>query len=382
MLTREAACRRELAKVSAYAGERIDLIQSGGGNTSVKASDGRMYIKASGYQLRDVAQGKGIASINYRPFGGGNSRAAQDQSVEDLIQWDYRTIASGGGFRPSLEVSMHALLGAVVLHTHPVVPMSFLCIKQSKKLIDDLFRGEIEFLYIPYAKPGIDTGVLLLKAFKDCRVEPAARPSVIFLENHGIVVHGETAEEVIAIHESVLTTCVNYFPYKLNIQSFQLVAVEDTLSADVINTIKAFVPELSAFVGLETGNEDGTDRGNIMPPRSNGMLFPDAAVYCGGHIIELDNASAAPGTMIMSCIEEYRKEWKQPPHIWKLGSLYICAGTTNSNAASIAEVWWANNTVNFLANRLGKPRYLPSHRVRELLNWEAELYRKTLSAGE
>ena len=40
--------------ISKYAGMREDLIQAGGGNTSYKESDEKMYIKASGVQLADI----------------------------------------------------------------------------------------------------------------------------------------------------------------------------------------------------------------------------------------------------------------------------------------------------------------------------------------
>ncbi len=38
----------DFIKISKYAGERFDLTQAGGGNSSVKNDDGTMYIKASG----------------------------------------------------------------------------------------------------------------------------------------------------------------------------------------------------------------------------------------------------------------------------------------------------------------------------------------------
>ena len=38
--------------ISKYAGERFDLIQAGGGNSSVKLDNGQMLIKASGYLFK------------------------------------------------------------------------------------------------------------------------------------------------------------------------------------------------------------------------------------------------------------------------------------------------------------------------------------------
>src|SRR5262245_17824708 len=44
----------ELIRLSRYAGERFDLVQAGGGNSSLKSDDHRMWIKRSGISLSDV----------------------------------------------------------------------------------------------------------------------------------------------------------------------------------------------------------------------------------------------------------------------------------------------------------------------------------------
>ena len=41
--------------ISRYCGERFDLVQAGGGNTSVKIND-IMFIKASGFNLADITK--------------------------------------------------------------------------------------------------------------------------------------------------------------------------------------------------------------------------------------------------------------------------------------------------------------------------------------
>lgn len=385
MLTREIAYN-ELAKISAYAGARMDFVQSGGGNASVKTTDRRMYIKASGFELRDIAGGKGIASVRYkspvRRNSPGLDGTGKYPTSDELIQWNHQVINSANKLRPSIEVSMHALLGTVVLHTHPIVPIAFLCIKQSKDLITSLFQGLIDFLYIPYAKPGIEIGVRLLRSLESSERKSAAQPPVILLENHGIVVHGETADEVIEIHEAVLTAFEKYSNGKLKYQSLKYVDLETRVDEDIINRIKTSVPEFPGLVCFDTGTTDAIDQGIVPWPTGSNILFPDAAVFCGAYVIDLGAPGTADGSAIMHHVLEYREQWKQPPHVWKIGNLYVCAGTNISNARSIAEVCWAHETVFSLSNRLGEPRYLNPQMVDELLNWEAEVYRKTLSVRE
>ncbi len=53
----------DLTELSKYAGERFDLVQAGGGNSSVKLDNGEMLIKASGYSLSDVNENQGYSRV-------------------------------------------------------------------------------------------------------------------------------------------------------------------------------------------------------------------------------------------------------------------------------------------------------------------------------
>ena len=56
---------KNLIKLSKYAGMREDIIQAGGGNTSVKINDETMFIKSSGYQLSEMEENVGYSKVNY-----------------------------------------------------------------------------------------------------------------------------------------------------------------------------------------------------------------------------------------------------------------------------------------------------------------------------
>ena len=55
-----------LIKLSKYAGMREDIIQAGGGNTSVKIDNETMFIKSSGYQLSEMEENAGYSKVNYK----------------------------------------------------------------------------------------------------------------------------------------------------------------------------------------------------------------------------------------------------------------------------------------------------------------------------
>ncbi|HLU47111.1 MAG TPA: class II aldolase/adducin family protein, partial [Planctomycetota bacterium] len=55
----------ELIAISREIGAQPDLVQGGGGNTSVKSRDGkRMFVKASGAALEDMSAERGWAELD------------------------------------------------------------------------------------------------------------------------------------------------------------------------------------------------------------------------------------------------------------------------------------------------------------------------------
>ena len=60
-----------MVRISKAVGDRIDYIQEGGGNTSVKFDDRIMAVKASGYQLQETTENNGIY----------HSRLPQDKEI-------------------------------------------------------------------------------------------------------------------------------------------------------------------------------------------------------------------------------------------------------------------------------------------------------------
>ena len=151
---------RELLRISHGVGRDRWLVQGGGGNTSVKTPDGRMYVKASGVALEDLAEGKGYRAVDL----GACLAILEDEAVAKLsgrareAEVTKRLSAScvdelAG--RPSVETSLHALLGRCVVHTHPSIVGGLLCAKGGQEAMRGLF-GEMRppYLYLEYVDFG------------------------------------------------------------------------------------------------------------------------------------------------------------------------------------------------------------------------------------
>src|SRR5450759_5554475 len=98
--------------------------------------------------------------------------------------------------RPSVECLFHALLPEpFVLHTHPTTVNAVTCAKRGAEIAEQLFGASV--LWVPYTDPGLP----LARAIRDARRDRAERtgaaaPRTMFLQNHGLVVAGDSPAEI------------------------------------------------------------------------------------------------------------------------------------------------------------------------------------------
>lgn len=160
-----------LIHLSNEIGQQLELIQGGGGNTSVKVGD-TMYIKASGTPLKGMSVERGWVALN-----------SQGQ------------VTAGSG-RPSMEWPMHLMLPRVVAHAHAVYTNVWLCQQGGlEKLAQKLERYQP--VMIPYITPGHELAESIHQAIQ------GKHPQLLLLENHGIIACGETVEAVLQLINSV-----------------------------------------------------------------------------------------------------------------------------------------------------------------------------------
>ena len=171
------ALLKELARMSQAAGARIDYVQGGGGNTSVKLPGGLMAIKASGFRLAQVTEENAFAVVE--------TETLKDVTVEQ--GYDDR--------RPSVEVGFHSLLKTFVLHTHPVYANLILCSETGLARLPELMKG-ISYIVVPYINPGAELSTVI----KEKKTEET---QAVFMVNHGLVVTADTADECLRLHDEI-----------------------------------------------------------------------------------------------------------------------------------------------------------------------------------
>lgn len=195
----------DFAKMSQAVGRRPDYVQGGGGNTSVKLMGGLMAIKASGYLLSDIRPDAAYAvleSDSIRAF----YESREPEALEDVegagaafVKAHTLPVEGLPQLRPSVEVGFHSLLDAYVIHSHSVYANLAACAEGGEAVLGQALAGApYGWAFVPYTDPGARLTFRIRDAL---RASP--RPSVILLQNHGLIVHRESAAAALALHEDV-----------------------------------------------------------------------------------------------------------------------------------------------------------------------------------
>lgn len=208
---------KDLESISQAIGKFSDLVQGGGGNTSVKINDELMAIKASGYRLDQVTRKEGFVVVNYKDIKNYIIEADLNSNIDfekksiDLFNKSVINLEDLKTLRPSVEAGFHSILQKYVIHSHSVYANILCCSNEGKQISEKIFSDKIyDILWIPYVKPGF---FLTVKIYEDIQnhIERGGNfPKVIFLENHGLIVSSENREEVLQIHEDVNKSIKSY----------------------------------------------------------------------------------------------------------------------------------------------------------------------------
>ena len=200
----------EYARVSGEVGAKADYVQGGGGNTSVKLEGGLMAIKASGYCLKDIRPNAAYAVMSYtelQKFYYGHEvsdfedveKAGSTRAKEVVVP-----VEGMPALRPSVEAGFHSILDKYVAHSHSVYANLAACSNQCVEIVKKALSGaDYTWGYVTYVDPGAKLTFSIRDELKRVTDETGKRPSVIFMQNHGLIVHHDDPDECLRIHYDV-----------------------------------------------------------------------------------------------------------------------------------------------------------------------------------
>ncbi len=324
----------ELISLSKYCGQRFDLIQFAGGNTSVKTNN-LMLIKSSGKRLVDMERDQGYSLVlnNFKD--------------EMLLNHE----------RASMETSMHSFLKKYTIHLHPIQVNKILVRKDAKEIIRELFP---ESLVIDYNTPGEKLSSAIKEKYNG--------EEVIFLLNHGLIITSDNFNSLNPILETVLTKCENFIQNpEISYNEFDIYK-----NVSVISYIMSKVDRKFHIIYL-IQDERLIDFLNQTLLYLNQITFPDQVIYYQLPILEVDYYSEE---FTEGLVLNYFNTNGYLPKIIKYKFHYYIISTSLNNCRGIEELIKATYLINE-QNPL-EINTLTEQNISELNNLDSEKYRKSL----
>ena len=368
----------DLIAISRKFGQDSRFVIAGGGNTSYKDED-RLWVKASGHALATITE-DGFAILDRTLLNEMGEKAYNEDTAirEEQVKNDLAVACVTKDRRPSVETSLHNCMGfAFVVHLHPTLVNGLMCSANAEAVCGEIFP---EALYIEYTDPGY---TLFKKVYDRINAYKAANgkePQVIFLQNHGIFVGGDTTAEIEGIYSEILG--------KLEAKVAALPEGGSEVSPTVTDVIPAIRQMLSrAGRGLKTLKVtknalvdyflDGS-REKIAAP-----FTPDIIVYCKSAYIFIDAESDEEILkQAEEKIEAFAAEKGYTPKVLLIkGVGLVAVGDNSKNAQIITDVFTDAMKVAFYAQSFGGEHPMEKAWIDFIDNWEVENYRRKVAAG-
>lgn len=368
----------DLIAISRKFGQDSRFVIAGGGNTSYK-DENRLWVKASGHALATITE-DGFAVLDRTLLNEMGEKAYNEDTAirEEQVKNDLAVACVTKDRRPSVETSLHNCMGfAFVVHLHPTLVNGLMCSANAEAVCGEIFP---EALYIEYTDPGY---TLFKKVYDRINAYKAANgkePQVIFLQNHGIFVGGDTTAEIEGIYSEILG--------KLEAKVAALPEGGSEVSPTVTDIIPAIRQMLSrSGRGLKTLKVtknalvdyflDGS-REKIAAP-----FTPDIIVYCKSAYIFIDAESDEEILkQAEEKIEAFAAEKGYTPKVLLIKGIGLVAvGDNSKNAQIITDVFTDAMKVAFYAQSFGGEHPMEKAWIDFIDNWEVENYRRKVAAG-
>jgi rhamnose utilization protein RhaD (predicted bifunctional aldolase and dehydrogenase)/NAD(P)-dependent dehydrogenase (short-subunit alcohol dehydrogenase family) len=383
----------EMIGVARRFGEDAAFSRAGGGNASAKA-DGVLYIKPSGIPLADLRTDV-LVPLEMAPLldlleGGEETGEPGSDPVMRVAR--HARLAEAGGRRPSVELLFHALMPErIVLHTHPLVLNALTCSRAGGKLAARLFGDRA--LWIPYTNPGLPLARAIAAAraaFVERTGTPA--PPITLMQNHGIIVAGDTAAEIDErsawVTRIVQAELDHVGPHGSGPSAF----AQDRVRA----LVDAIAPAVRALLATGPNHKvvtfDDAPLAAAFPATTAGRAFvcegpmtPDQIVYSGSWPLLLELPADVEPEAVLPALRA-----RLDAHLATTGGMPVIVVVPGLGVFAAGDSWEQADTARHTyldalrvgegATRLGGVRPLADVERTFIESWEAEAYRRTVAA--
>jgi rhamnose utilization protein RhaD (predicted bifunctional aldolase and dehydrogenase) len=337
-----------LRQFSAALGSDIMRVQGPGGNVSVKHC-GLLWIKASGTWLADAVDRDIFIPLKLAKLLAAFAEGADECAAAAVVGSEER--------RPSIESAVHAVLPhRVIAHVHCIETIRWAVLRSGEREIARRLSGKA-WQWVPYRQPGVPLAREIV-----ARIAEGPMPSILVLENHGLIIGGQSCDEVADLLDQVRTLLATK-PRAMRKRPSSPPArapIGFRWTEDVAIVAIAFDPIARAVA-------------------RSGVLYPDHAVLLGVVFPEVRE-----GETVHATIDRWRAAFGGLPHYIVVPSKGVLVGSTAVPSAVAMLRCLAHVTARIASDDVtrGNVRYLSESDVDVLMNWDAESYRRKLAALE
>ena len=362
-----------LVNISRYYGSNPAYVIAGGGNTSYKDAE-KLFIKASGISLATIDT-DGFVVMSREKLGVMEDKSYAEDPVrrEEEVKQDLKeAIIRPENLRPSVETSLHNLIGySFIVHTHPTSVNALMCANDAQKEVEERFGSEA--LYVEY----IDPGYILFKRLRDLirqyRKSYDKDPRIIFLQNHGIFVGANSAQEITSIYDSIESGIRDQ--RDLSLPESRMEEYQSEGSASVAEYFasrslvsKAFRNELS----------DHFAAGKEQYQQISRPFTPDIIVYCKSKYLFLEKGLGR-GEIIEKLVDFETRHGYFPKVIVEEREGLIIVEESERSVNTVLEVFNDMMKISYLSNQFGGPHFMTDEQISFIDNWEVENYRRKVA---
>jgi rhamnose utilization protein RhaD (predicted bifunctional aldolase and dehydrogenase) len=330
--------RQALESFCARIGADPLLVQGAGGNASWKADD-TLWVKASGTWLA-MAGEQGI----FVPVDLAHLKSA-------IASGDFAVTprpSSSSTLRPSIETLLHALMPhPVVVHLHAVEVLAHLVRASFPLSLERGLDSRTSWIGVPYHKPGAE----LARAIAEGMAR-APKADVVMMQSHGVVIGGRDVAEV----------------------ENRLAELTGALTIDPRPKVRGEIAVSALFDGAYQPAPDDLSHQLALDPvlfarlERDWILYPDHVVFLGPSAAQYQNAE----DFLASCPD--RSQW--PDILFLKGKgVFVRQALTDAKLAQLRCYY------DVITRQDAQEQLMPlsPQQVAELLNWDAEKYRKSIS---
>jgi rhamnose utilization protein RhaD (predicted bifunctional aldolase and dehydrogenase)/NAD(P)-dependent dehydrogenase (short-subunit alcohol dehydrogenase family) len=202
----------QVVYLSNLIGADEDLVQPGGGNTSVKLEEDDVFgrrvqtlaVKGSGTDLRTI-NATGFTHLYLDRLA--NIRERDSMSDEEMMALMRACMLfSDRDPVPSVETPLHSIIPyTFVAHTHDVATLSLTDTPSARDHVERCFGSDVAFL--EYVRPGFPLAKLMAKSYAD---GPPGAAIGLAMDKHGLCTWGDTAKECYANLVSIISRAEAY----------------------------------------------------------------------------------------------------------------------------------------------------------------------------